>query len=346
MELVHIVLNVVVPVLGGIGLVSVLPLVLFVRAISWVYNALFPDDVAGKVVVVCGASSGIGKETALLFAERGAKLALAARREGQLREVAHMAKLRGSQDVLAFKADLGDEKDAKKLIDSTLERFGKIDYLIANTGAANSFLFEEAESTTGMREVLDSTFWSNVYTTFYALPHLKASRGTIVVTASVASYLPFPRMSVYNAAKGAELNFFETLRAEVGNEVNMTIVFPGWTESDMSAGKFVKDEGGLQVNKEQRNMHIGPTPAEDAVTVARAIVSGATRKLRYVRIPEWYTTFFFYRLLAPELVEAAFRLVYLAPPGKKPLSKALLEHGGEQVVFQESIQSGHDGKAD
>ena len=92
----------------------------------------------------------------------------------------------------------------------------------------------------------DVSFWGCVYPTLYALPHLRRTNGRIVVTASVAAFVPYPRMAVYNAAKAALLNFYETLRVEIGDEV----------ESEMTAGKFVTAEGKVDWSKEQRDVSL------------------------------------------------------------------------------------------
>jgi NAD(P)-dependent dehydrogenase (short-subunit alcohol dehydrogenase family) len=134
----------------------------------------------------------------------------------------------------------------------------------------------------------DVNFWGAVQTTFAALPHLKRSRGRIVVTASATGWNPVPRMSFYNvrsasfiisssaqsvllgpdqnlmwvvsllssvqAANAALINFFEPLRTELGSVVGVTIATPGWIESEMSKGKFLKEHGEVEVDQEMRDV--------------------------------------------------------------------------------------------
>lgn len=100
----------------------------------------------------------------------------------------------------------------------------------------------------------DTDFWGSVYTTRYAVSHLRNSRGKIVAISSVAAWLPQPRQSIYNASKAAVKSFFETLRVELGSDVGITIVTPGFIESEILQGKFVTHDGQLHVDKDARDV--------------------------------------------------------------------------------------------
>ncbi|KAK7841067.1 11-beta-hydroxysteroid dehydrogenase 1b, partial [Quercus suber] len=147
------------------------------------------------------------------YAKRGALLALIARRENALQEVANQAREYGSPDVLIISADVSKVEDGKRI---------------------------------------DINFWGSVYTTHLALPHLRESRGKMIVLAS-SSWLPTPRMSFYNASSAAIVSFFETLRVEVGPEIKITIVTPEFIESEMTPGKFLLKEGKMEVDQDLRD---------------------------------------------------------------------------------------------
>uniref|UniRef100_A0A804NLE2 11-beta-hydroxysteroid dehydrogenase 1B n=1 Tax=Zea mays TaxID=4577 RepID=A0A804NLE2_MAIZE len=156
------------------------------------------EDLRGKVVLVTGASSGIGEHLVYEYARNGACVALVARTEVALRAVAKAARDLGSPDVLVVPADVTKVDDAKRAVDETLAHFGKLNHLVANAGIWSSCFFEEITNITAFHNVMDLNFWGAVYPTYFALPYLKASRGNIVVTASVAGRVPTARMSFYN----------------------------------------------------------------------------------------------------------------------------------------------------
>eukprot|EP00897_Mesotaenium_endlicherianum_P008383 jgi/Mesen1/7573/ME000392S06839 len=342
MELIHTILDLTLIPSGIISLFFITPLVFFLRQAYWALRLLFPEDVRGKVVVITGASSGIGEHMAYEYAKKGARLVLAARREEQLRKVANRASQLGSPDAFVVVADVSNEQDCKKIIDDTINRFGRLDHLVNNAGIAHSFEIEDAASQEASHDyvsVMDITFWGQVFPTYYALPHLKRARGRIVVVASIAAFIPFPRMAIYNSAKAATFNFYDTLRVEVGNQVGITIAAPGWIESEMTAGKFMDARGEMILDAEQRDKHVGPVPVESVTACAKTIVNGALHDTRYVFVPFWYSVFIFWRVFAPDVLEAFFRLGFFGPPGQTPPTKKILDTAKmERALYPQSIQ--------
>ncbi|KAJ7531368.1 hypothetical protein O6H91_14G041600 [Diphasiastrum complanatum] len=338
MDPLHTLLNLVIPPSGLSFLALVWPTLAFTNVFQWLLTTLFPEEVVRKVVLITGASSGIGEQIAYEYAKRGARLALVARRENLLQQVAHNAKKQGAADVRYIVADVSREEDCKRLVEETINYYGRLDHLVNNAGLTHSFLFEDASDAAGFFEVMNVTFWGALYPTYYALPHLRKTRGKILVNDSVAAWLPFPRMSVYNAAKAALLNLYDTLRVEIGTEIGITIAMPGWIESEMTKGKFATDEGDLTL---QRDVHVGPFPVEYAEECAKAMVSGVLKGRRYVIVPFWYSVFLLYRLLAPELLEWSYRLLFVAkaPGSDTPPSKILLETTpAKEAFYPETIR--------
>ncbi|XP_048574295.1 uncharacterized protein LOC125555013 [Triticum urartu] len=304
---------------------------------------LFPDDLKRKVVLITGASSGIGEQLAYQYATKGACLALVARREWSLRQVADRAFELGAPDVIILPGDVADPDDCNRFVQAAADHFGRLDHLVCNAGIASVGAFQEIPDVTNYSSQLDVNFWGAVQSTFAALPHLKRTRGRIVVTASATGWNPVPCMVFYNAANAALINFFETLRSELGSEVGITIVTPGWIESEMSKGKFLKEDGGVEVDQEYRDAQIGLFPVEYAKNCARAMVQAARQGDRYLTVPSWFGTMYLWRVFAPEVVEFCYRLLYMHGHGggdqTDAPSKTMAQGGGKQMLYPSSLSS-------
>ncbi|MCO5550472.1 hypothetical protein L7F22_003959 [Adiantum nelumboides] len=345
MDLLQTFLNLVMPVFGLCILVVLWPLLTIRSVVLRFFRTLLDENVRGKVVLITGASSGIGEQLAYQYSKKGAVLVLVARRESRLRVVADRCIKRGAMDVRAISADISKGEDCRRFIEETVNHYGRLDHLVNNAGLTHSFLIEDAQDSNPLHQIMDIDFWGYIYPTFYSLPHLKRSRGKIIVNASVVAWLPFPRMATYNAAKAAVFNFFDTLRIELGSSIGgITIVTAGWIESEMTMGKFVNNRGEMEVSETQRDLHVGPAPVAYAEECAKAMLRGALRNYRYVRVPYWYTVFLLYRIFAPEVLDFLMALVYLVPtPGRKdgaPLSKTIVDIPGmKNILYPHTIRS-------
>lgn len=313
MDVMNFLLNLVVPPAGLLMLAFAWPSLAFFRACEWALRTIYGEDMEGKVVIITGASSGIGEQIAYQYAKRRANLVLVARREHRLRSIREKARTMGAKNVLVIAADVVKEEDCKRFMDETINQYGHLDHLVNNAGLGHSFLFEEAGDTSGFAHMMDINFWGSVYPTFFALPHLRRRNGRIIVNASVEGWLPMPRMSLYNAAKAAVVSFYETLRIEIGGAIGITIATPGWIESDMTRGRFMTEEGEVLFKEEPREMYVGPYTVAYTEECARTIVSGACKGQRYVRFPMWYNVFFLYRVFVPDLLDWTYRLLFLNP---------------------------------
>jgi len=212
-----------------------------------------------KVVVITGASSGIGKALAMEFASRGARLVIAARNEANLVEAKDDVKKAGAE-VLAVPTDVSNEVDCKYLIDRTLDKFGGIDVLINNAGISMRALFESTEIAV-IKQLMDINFWGTVYCTKYALPHLLESKGNLVGVSSIAGYKGLPGRTGYSASKFAMHGFLETLRIEnMKKGLHVLIACPGFTASNIrntalnekgeTQGESPRDEGKMMSAEE------------------------------------------------------------------------------------------------
>ena len=157
-----------------------------------------------KVVIITGASSGIGRALAKEFAAKGARLSLGARRTELLEQIKNELP---DTDILITNTDVSDENDCRLLIEETIKRFGQIDVLINNAGISMRALFEEVD-TKVIRQLMDVNFFGTVYCSKYALPHLLKTKGSMVGVISIAGYVGLPGRTGYSASKFAIRGFF------------------------------------------------------------------------------------------------------------------------------------------
>lgn len=190
-----------------------------------------------KVVVITGASSGIGKALATTYAKSGAKLVLGARRLDRLESLASEL----DTETICVATDVTKEQDCKQLIDSAVDHFGKIDVLINNAGISMRALFEDLELDV-LKNVMDVNFWGTVYCTKYALPHIIETKGSIVGVISIAGYVGLPGRTGYAASKFAVRGFLDTVRIEnLHKGVHVLVAAPGFTASEIRTKALVED---------------------------------------------------------------------------------------------------------
>ena len=170
-----------------------------------------------NVVIITGASSGIGRELAHQLAERGAWLCLAARDTDRLEAVADLCAHRSGR-AIAVPTDVAQRQQCEDLVARTVEEFGRLDTLINNAGITMWALFEELQDLEPLERIMQVNYFGSVYCTYAALPHLKESQGRLVAVASLTGKAGVPTRSGYAASKHAMVGFFDTLRIELANE--------------------------------------------------------------------------------------------------------------------------------
>ncbi|MBN2595157.1 SDR family oxidoreductase [Labilibaculum sp.] len=197
-----------------------------------------------KIVVITGASSGIGKALALEFASRGSKIVLAARNLEKLKEVEESILALGNE-VLTVKTDVSVEEDCKNLITETVNRFGGVDVLINNAGISMRALFTDLDLSV-IKNLMDVNFWGTVYCTKFAIPYITKSKGSVVGVISIAGYIGLPARSGYSASKYAIRGFLDTLRVEnLKTGVHVLVAAPGFTASNVRNVALTAD-GSMQ----------------------------------------------------------------------------------------------------
>lgn len=183
-----------------------------------------------KVVIITGASSGIGKALAEKYAAEGWNLVLAARRIDRLKELEHRLT---HTEVLSVKTDVTKETDCQAMVDKAAEKFGRIDVLINNAGISMRALFTNTEMEV-MHQVMNVNYWGTVNCTKYALPHILKQKGSLVGVISVGGYIGLPGRTGYSASKFAVRGFLETLRIEnLKTGLHVLIAAPGFTASEI-----------------------------------------------------------------------------------------------------------------
>ena len=199
-------------------------------------------DFRDKIAIVTGASSGIGRALALRLAGEGARLALAARDGERLRALAEECKTLGA-DALPIATDVGDESQCKRMIDRTLTEFGGVDILINNAGIGLGGRLEELPDLALFKRVVEVDFFGAVYGAYYALPHLKKTKGRIVNISSLGGKLAIPYNTSYVAGKHALIGFSDSLRMELADSgVSVTVVCPYWAVTEFHE-RFMNKEG-------------------------------------------------------------------------------------------------------
>lgn len=189
------------------------------------------DYFKDKVVVVTGASSGIGLAVCREFAKNKSRLVLAARSEEKLAEIAR--ELTSQTEVIYVKTDVSVEDDCRKLMEAAVNHFGRIDILVNNAGISMRALFKDLDLDV-IRKLMDVNFWGTVYCTKYALPHLLEAKGSVVGVISTAGYKGLPARTGYSASKFAINGFLDTLRVEnLYNGLHVLVFAPGFTSSNI-----------------------------------------------------------------------------------------------------------------
>jgi short-subunit dehydrogenase len=185
-----------------------------------------------KIIIVTGASSGIGKALALRLADEGAWLALAARNTQRLESLAEKCQQRGSK-AIAIPTDVEDESQCRALIKRTYETYGRIDMLVNNAGIDVVSKLEDLPDLRLFKQVVNVNFYGTVQCTYYALPYLKETRGRIVNISSLGGILAIPFNTSYVASKFAMIGFSDSLRMEVEQAgVSVTVICPSWVVTE------------------------------------------------------------------------------------------------------------------
>ncbi len=250
-----------------------------------------------NVVVITGASKGIGAELARQLAAEGAKLVLAARSERELAQVAGDCRKAGAQ-VVTVRADVTNDRDCQAIVSGATVAFGRLDVLVNNAGATMWARFEDIQDVSILKNIMDVNYMGAVYCTRHALPFLRQSKGLIVGISSMAGRTGVPTRTGYSAAKHAMTGFFDSLRIELdGSGVDVTLIFPGFVATGIRENAAGPDGKAIQVSpvKEGEVMSV-----EECV---RRIIPAIESRRRELVMTARGKMGLFLKLFAPGLVD-------------------------------------------
>jgi meso-butanediol dehydrogenase / (S,S)-butanediol dehydrogenase / diacetyl reductase len=193
----------------------------------------------GKVAVITGAASGIGRAAAVLFAREGAKVAIADLQEGELRETLSLIQEEGGKGIMCT-VDVSHEDEVKAFIELALDAYGRLDILCNNAGITGELCGIEEESGRDWLTVYAVNVLGAVYAVKHAAPHMKAQKsGAIVNTASVAGLRAGAGGNAYSGSKAALISFGRTAACDLGGfNIRVNTVCPGLIETGMTKPIF------------------------------------------------------------------------------------------------------------
>lgn len=253
----------------------------------------------GKVVVVTGSSQGIGKAMAWHFASQGAKVVLNARHAAKL-DRTKAAFHEAGFDVIAVSGDISNWEDLQRLLDETLQAYGRIDALINNAATTTVGALDEVEPSVYER-VFNVNLLGPVLTTKVFLPEIRKSKGSIIFISSLAALHGLPYHAAYSATKNALRSIHESLSVELESDgVHVGLAYVGFTENDPQ--KKVYNSEGEEVVLPNRKGIKKDTPEQVAARIADMI---QRRKSSVVMTTQGKALFLLSRL-APRLI----RLIY------------------------------------
>ncbi|MCH3942034.1 MAG: SDR family oxidoreductase [Bacteroidales bacterium] len=210
-----------------------------------------PEYFRDKVIIVTGASSGIGLASARLFGSLGANVVMAARSYEKLLELAPTVN-GDPEKVLCVKTDVSVEEDCKNLIAKTVEQFGRIDILVNNAGLSMRAMFKDLDLSV-IKRLMDVNFWGTVYCTKFALPYLLATKGQVVGVISTAGYCALPARTGYSSSKFAIRGFLDAIRIEhLKDGLNVLVFAPCYTSSNVRNAALTADgsaQGSTPLNE-------------------------------------------------------------------------------------------------
>jgi len=235
----------------------------------WLGRTDSKNKFKNKVIIITGASSGIGEACAYEFANQGAKVVLASRREKELKIVEDKIRKQNANTLLV-KTDVRKIEDCKNLIGKTIEKYGRIDILINNAGISMRANFEDLDLSV-IKELMDTNFYGAVYCTKFALPYLIKQKGSLIGISSITGLTPLPGRTGYAASKHAMDGFLNTLRLEnIKKGLHVLIVHPGFTSSNIRKAALTKN--GDQQKDTPRNEGKMMSSEKVAQIISRATV--------------------------------------------------------------------------
>ena len=256
---------------------------------------------ANRVIVVTGASDGIGAELARQLANERSRLVLAARNPEKLERVRAQCRERGAETIVVV-TDVAVEGDCRRLIESAAAAFGGIDVLIANAGISMHARFDEIEDFSTFERLFRVNAMGTIWCARYAYPWLKASRGLMVGVSSLAGRTGVPERTTYCASKFAQSGFLDALRIEAAHHgIAVMVAYPGVVDTEIR-------RRGLNGRGEPAGVSgLSEEHAMPVAECARLIIDGMQRRRREVVMTARGRLGLWLKLIAPEAVDRLAR---------------------------------------
>lgn len=257
------------------------------------------DTFKDKVIIVTGASEGIGRALCLALAPQKPKLVLAARNQDRLEELKQEIESKGAK-AMVVPTDMVEEAACRHLIDETISAYGRLDCLVNNAGRTMWTTLEEMSDPSIMEQIMRINYLGAAFCTYYALPHLKQSKGRIVGVSSVAGLTGVPTRTAYSASKHAMFGFFDSLRIELlETGVTVTMIAPDFVLSEIHRRAFDKDGNPLGTSPIQESKVM--TAAECADRIVKTMEDRKRLAVLSARgkVGRWI------KLIAPGLIDRA-----------------------------------------
>lgn len=254
-----------------------------------------------KVILITGASSGLGRALAIEFSRLNAKLALWARDREQL-EVTRKLCLEANKQQsipLLVQGDITLLENCAQAISQTINHYGKLDYLVLNAGLSMWSTFEKIPDVSLLRRLMEVNYLGAVQPAFYALPYLKKNKGMIVAISSTQGKIALPYHSGYSASKHALQGFLDALRMELKDQVSILTVSPGWIRgTNLRKNAYVTTENITQ--------RASGTREKEALTLefcVQEIIKAMLHRKQELALPAKYRLLPWLKLLCPRLLD-------------------------------------------
>jgi short-subunit dehydrogenase len=230
------------------------------------------SKIAGKVIWITGASSGIGEALTYELAKRGARLILSSRRKGELEKVKGNCAVETQINIRVLPLDLAEASTLQLCTEAAIQIFGHIDILINNGGISQRSLAKETTIEVD-RRIMEVDYFGTLALTKYLLPHfIERKSGHFAAVSSVMGIIGTPYRSGYAAAKHALHGFYDSLRAELWKEskkIHVTLICPGWIRTNVTINALKGD--GTELNEMDKTTDQGMSPKECAIKIIHAL---------------------------------------------------------------------------
>lgn len=263
---------------------------------------------AGKVILITGASDGIGAELARQLAQERARLVLASRTQETLERVAVECRALGAE-AISVVTDVAVEDDCRHLINRAIEAYGQIDVLVANAGVSMHARFAAIEDFSTFERLFRINAMGTIWCVRYAYPHLKASRGLIVGVSSLAGRTGVPERTTYCTSKYAQTGFLDALRIEAADDgIDVMVAFPGVVATE------IRRRGWNARGEPAGVSGLSEADAMPVAVCARLIADGMRARRREVVMGARGRVGLWLKLVAPTVVDRMARAALARRP--------------------------------